>query len=710
MTRRERMQRKRRNRGGPAQKAFIGFGVLSTVLIVAAIGAVTYVVAVATGGPSLASLKPQPQGATSTVYDADGKRLGFIKAEVLRTPVADSEIPDVVRDATVAIEDRRFYQHKGVDFEGVVRAAFRNATSGGTVEGGSTLTMQLIRNLYTGDRERSFERKLREARLAEELENEHPGRKGKLWILNRYINNVFYGTSGGQNAYGIQAAARIFFNKPAKELTLPEAALLAGLPQAPTDYNPNTNAPGAKVRRDKVIRAMRDEKMITAEQADAAIAAPLGTQVGEYYRQRTEGYFFDYVQSQLAEEYGEETLRRGGLKVYTTLDRKLQRAARAAINPAVAGLDREAAVVSVDPRNGYIRAMASSGKYGDFKFNLAAQGKYAAGSTFKTMVLMEALRRGVDPDTTSYVSKPLKFDDPVWGPIDVKTYSGSYIGRANIFRATLSSDNSIYQQLDLDLGPKEVARTARRMGIRSKLKGYPAEGLGGLTDGVSPLEMANAYATIASYGIRNRVTAITRVCRPKSVTDDEELVCEDHETKRKRVFTDGVAAEATKILKANMTSGTGTRAQIGCPAAGKTGTVDDFTDAWFVGYTPHLSTSVWVGHANARYSLGEGQAGGTTAAPIWGAYMKVAKGSFCGDWPAPEDPFTPVPFDGKYAKEGAPGADPTAPVQPTSTTKAPDGNGGKTAPEDPAETPPVTPTPTPPAETPPPEGGVAPPA
>jgi penicillin-binding protein 1A len=261
------------------------------------------------------------------------------------------------------------------------------------------------------------------------------------------------------------------------------------------------------------------------------------------------------------------------------------------------------------------------------------------------MVLMTALKRGVDPNTTTYTSMPLKFDDPTWGPIDVSTYSNSYIGRANLVKATLVSDNTIYEQLDLDLGPQEVRQTAYDMGITTHLNGYPAEGLGGLRLGVSPLEMARAYATLANGGSRVRPIAVTKVTFPDG---HSEVPFKQQKVK---VFSDGVAYEATKILHQNILGGTGTAANISCPAAGKTGTTDDFTDAWFVGYTPRLSTAVWVGHANSRESM-PGAAGGVAAAPIWGAYMKIAKGSFCGDFPQPTEPFSAVPFFGKYSKTG----------------------------------------------------------
>lgn len=657
MSRRERQRRRRRNKGGPARPLFLALGVITTLAALGVLAAVGWVVSVATSGPSIDSLKPVDQGSASVVYAADGQKLGVITTDILRTPVTGSQIPQVMRDATVAIEDRRFFQHKGVDFEGVVRAAVKNLESKEDVQGGSTLTMQLIRNLYTKNNVRTgiegYKRKIREAKLAEELENKHPGGRGKRWILDTYLNNVPYGTVGGQTAVGIQAAARIFFGKSASELTLGQAALLAGLPQAPSLYNPFLSSERARARRDDVLRRMADQGYITQAQAAAAISKGLGVKNSRYYTQKRESYFFDYVRTQLIQEYGAKRVAAGGMHIYTTLDLKMQKAARKSVDDALAGTDRSGAIVSVDPRNGEIKAMASNARYGEFKFNLASQGGYAAGSTFKTMVLMTALRKGVDPDTTTYTSMPLKFDDPKYGPIDVHTYSNSYIGRANLVRATLQSDNSIYQQLDLDLGPDEVKRTAIDMGIPgTKLHGYPAEGLGAIRSGVSPLMMANAYATIASGGWRNRVTAVRRICFPKRLGG---FTCRNEQAHRHHAFEDGVTAEATKILKMNVQEGTGTKAQFGCPAAGKTGTVDDFTDAWFVGYTPHLSTAVWVGHATERRTLGPGAAGGEVAAPIWGTYMKVAHGKYCGDFPQPKVPFVSSPFFGKYAKTGVTG-------------------------------------------------------
>ncbi|HWI72070.1 MAG TPA: transglycosylase domain-containing protein, partial [Baekduia sp.] len=653
MSRRDRQRRRRRNKGGPARPLFLAFGVLTTFAALAVLGAVGWVVSVANSAPELDTIKPQDQGAASVIYAADGSRLGFISSDVLRTPVTGGQIPQVVRDATVAIEDRRFFEHKGVDFEGVIRAALKNLESKDDVQGGSTLTMQLIRNLYTKDTVRTgiegYKRKIREAKLAEALENQHPGVRGKRFILDQYLNNVPYGTVGGKTAVGIQAAARIFFDKPASKLTLSQAALLAGLPQAPSLYNPFLDPGRAKARRDDVLRRMADQNMITQVEADEAIAKPLGVKPNGYYSKKRESYFYDYVKQQLVEEYGAKRVQAGGMHIYTTLNLKMQKAARKALDASLAGTDRSGAIVSVDPANGDIKALASTATYGQFKFNLASQGHYAAGSTFKVMVLMTALRKGVNPDSTSYTSMPLKFNDPKWGPIDVHTYSGSYIGRANLVKATLASDNSIYQQLDLDLGPENVKQTAIDLGIKSPVDALPAAALGGLTEGVTPLEMANAYATIASNGWRNRVSAVRKVCFPKKLGGFD---CKTEKAHRHRAFEDGVTAEATRILKMNVEQGTGTKAQFGCPAAGKTGTVDDFTDAWFVGYTPKLATSVWVGHATDRRTLGAGAAGGEVAAPIWGAYMKTAHGKYCGDFAKPKHPFVSTPFFGKYAKTG----------------------------------------------------------
>jgi penicillin-binding protein 1A len=654
---------------------------LAMLVVFAAVGIagatlIGWVVNTAASAPPLRTLKERNVGANTEVLAADGSRLGFLQADDLSEPVSGDELPKVLKDATVAIEDERFFHHRGVDYEGIVRAAVKNFLSRKTVQGGSTITMQLVRNLYTGEKAREglagYQRKIREAKLASELEDEHP----KEWILDKYLNTVPYGTVGGQTAIGAAAAARIYFDRPVRRLTLRQAALLAGLPQAPSAYGPFLHREAAMRRRNEVLGKMADLGLISADTARATMAKPLGVHLGRYFRKKRESYVFDYVKDELYKEYG-PNVALSGLKVHTTIDLRKQEQARDAIATKMGDIGPSSAVVTVNPRNGHILAMASSGKYDKSQFNLAAQGHRQPGSSFKTMALMTALRQGVDPDSTSYTSvSPTKIDDPVCGaPFEIKTYGGTSGGRMSLRQATLRSDNSVYIQLAADLGPDKIAETAHDLGIRTKLNGYCAESLGGLEIGVSPLEMATAYATIANGGYRNRPTVITKVEFPDG-TDELPRRWRVH---RVKAFSDGVTHKAVEILEANIQGGTGTHAAIGCPAGGKTGTTDGNTDAWFVGFTPRLSTAVWVGYPNDRTQMtglyfGSNVDGGTYPADIWGAYMSQAKGSYCGDFSPPKEAFQASPFFGKYSRSGVqsdPG--PSSEVAPAPTA-APDQN------------------------------------
>jgi penicillin-binding protein 1A len=636
-------ERKRRRGGRKRSKIMLGllvFGILVAVLALALVG---YVLSVSATAPPLESLKPVDQGTSSVVYAKDGSRLGFIQSDEIRTPVPLGRIPASMRVATVAIEDQRFYHHSGVDYEGIVRAAFENLKAGRTVEGGSTITQQLVRNLYVG-RERTLQRKIREAKLAAELEHRH----SKDWILESYLNSVAYGTVDGQTSVGVEAAAQTYFSRHASDLTLEQSALLAGLPQAPSELSPFQNPRGALERRNQVLRKMAKLGYISKERALEAASKPLRIRRGDLYTRIREPFFFDYVKQQLIDRFGINTVRKGGLKVHTTIDPELQKAGRVAIDSTLPyPTDPSAAVVAIDPRNGYIRAMASSSSYKDRQFNLAAQGHRQPGSAFKTFVLTTAIKRGVNPNSTTYVSKPLALNTKDFGPWKVQTYDQTYGGSMNLVRATLRSDNTVYAQLDLDLGPKSVAETAKEMGITTKLDGYPAEGLGGLTRGVSPLEMANAYATLASGGIRNKPIAIKSVVFPGG--DAENL----GKPKQERVLSDAVAYEVTRILKQNVLSGTGTRANIGCPSAGKTGTTDNFNDAWYVGYTPYFSVSSWVGYPNALREMravhGISVAGGTFPAEIWRKFMQAADGGACADFKRPATAIKWAPFFGQFS-------------------------------------------------------------
>src|SRR3954453_21726535 len=624
----------------------IGFWVIGVPLGIAIIAAASftgYVLYLSWQTPSIDTLKSHPETENSAVFAADGTRLGFIPAAQLRQEVPSGSIPAYMKQAIVAVEDRRFYRHKGVDYKGILRAAAKDATTGATVQGGSTITMQLVRQLYLS-RDRSFKRKIEEATLAKEMEK----RRSKDWILTSYLNDVSFGTAGGQEAIGVQAAARVFFGKPAKAPTLTKPALLAGLPQEPTLYNPIRHPEAAKARRAAVLQSMVRAGMVSADVADSINSRGLGLHLSHYYTHRRERHFFDFVQRELRQRIGADAISHGGLRVYTTLDLKLQPAARSAIRHR---LDRPhdppAAVVSLDIHNGDVRAMATTTKYEREQFDCASQGHRQPGSTFKPIVLMAAIaEHQANPKKTFYVSKPLNMDTG-FGPIHVQTYARTYAGRINLVKGTLLSDNSVYQQLDLDVGPDVVADTAADLGIETPLDGYPAEGLGGLRRGVTPLELARAYATFANGGNRLDISGIRSVRFP----DGHSVVLDAPSTDS--LFKDGETYEVTKILQQNMKHGTGTAARMGCPAAGKTGTTDTFRDAWFAGYTPRMSTVVWVGYPHKSIPMtnvhGIKVAGATFPAQIWHDYMTVAKGRFCGKFPKPFERPELEPYCGRLS-------------------------------------------------------------
>jgi penicillin-binding protein 1A len=621
--------------------------VFAAALAIAALAAGAWVMGVAAEAPAIEELEPIDKGANSVVFAADGTRLGVISSDTIRRRVPLKRISEPLQEATVAIEDADFYEHGGIDLGAIVRAAVENAEAGEVVQGGSTITQQLVKNVYTGRLDdRDLEAKIHEAKLASELER----RLDKDQILARYLNTASYGTNNGRTAIGVDAAARQYFDKPAAQVNVKEAALIAGLPQAPSLHNPLLNREAAKRRRNEVLRAMAAEGYISEQRARTAAEKGLGVNPTRKYDRVKEQYFFDYVTEQLIAEYGAEKVREGGLEVKTTIDLDKQRAARAAIDGNLAGAGPSAAIVTTDVDSGNIVAMVSNADYGDRKFNLAAQGRRQPGSAFKTMVLAAAVRKGADPDSTYYQSRsPMTINDSRVGSWEVNTFDGSGAGTINLRQATTRSDNTVYAQLGLDVDPAYVRETATEMGITSELHGYAAEAIGGLEQGVTPLEMANAYGTLAGGGVRQRAQAITEVKFPDGRTDGFGS------SKSKRAFSDGVAAEVTDVLRENVDSGTGTRAKIDCPQAGKTGTTDDFHDAWFVGYTPKLSTAVWVGYPDEQTPMrtefhGGEVAGGTFPAQIWGDYMRSAASGDCGSFPEPDQPFNGRPFSGTYAK------------------------------------------------------------
>ena len=630
MTQRAR-KRSRRSGGSVRRKVLLALGVVLAAIVVAIGGAAVWALNIWNSAPALGTLKPVEESSTSVVFAADGSRLGYIQSDTIRHPVESGRIPNLLKFATVAIEDEHFYEHGGVDPTAVVRAAWEDLKAGSAVQGGSTITQQLVRNLYIAHPQDNIERKIEEARLATEYEDRYT----KDEILTKYLNTASYGTTDGRTAVGVQAAAETYFDKGVTKLDLPEAAMIAGLPQAPSQYNPFLNPKAALQRRNEVLLAMVQQGYISQADYERTSRQDLGLDRGHKYEMIREPYFFDYVQQQLIEKYGVNTVRNGGLKVFTTIDPRLQVAAQHAVDACsvcYSGGGPAAALASVDATNGHILAMASSQPYSPTsQFNFAANAHRQPGSSFKPYVLAAALKEGMDPDTTYYSGaspKTLTLDDgTTWTVNNAGDGEG---GTMNVRQATIDSVNVIFAQLDLDVGPENVRKTAYEAGITTHLDGFPAEGIGGLRFGVTPLEQADAYATFADGGVHHTATAISKVVFPDGDTD------EPGEESSSRAFPDGVAYEVTDILKGVITEGTGAGyTDIGCPAAGKTGTTEGESDAWFVGYTPRLSTAVWVGHPESRASTGYG---GPTAGPIWRSYMDAAKGSYCGDFAAAAEP------------------------------------------------------------------------
>jgi penicillin-binding protein 1A len=648
----QRNRRRHRRRGGARSKfAFVAAGAVAAVAVGAVVAA-SWVIDVA-AAPSLSDCRPIDKGGNSILIAGDGERLGYIASEEARTPVAIDRIPRHLRYATVAIEDERFFDHDGVDYEGGLRALIENIEAGEVVQGGSTITMQLMRNLCISDPKRNLERKIQEATLAVEYEQKF----SKPEILGKYLNGASYGTINGTTAVGVQAASRIYFSKPVWKLTLEQSALLAGLPQAPSDYNPILNPEGARARRNDVLSSMAKLGYISRERALEGQQRGLGLDLSDTYFVQRQPYFFDYVEDKLIEKYGVNTVRKGGLRVYTTVDPRLQTIGLEAMHSALPyPEDPAAALVAIDPETGHIEAMVSSSSYEDSQFNLAAQGHRQPGSTFKTFVLTTALKQGIDPYSTYYTSKPLSLDLPEWGHWEVATADEGYQGTINLQQATVASDNTVFAQLDLDVGPENVAATAKSMGIETELDGIPAEGIGGLRIGVSPLEMSAAYATLAAGGIRRNPIAIRRVEFPSGRVDHPE------QAEPKRVVPEGVAYEVTQLLRDNITGGTGTAAYTGCGGqAGKTGTTDNYTDAWFAGYQPNLATVVWVGYPQSNEIEmtsvhGTTVFGGTFPAEIW--HSLYTNGEVpCEEFEEPETPVSWAPFYGKYTEAGGGSAD-----------------------------------------------------
>ena len=629
-----RVRRRRRKPHHPIwHKIAIPLGVLAALVAVGCGIAAAWAINVYNSAPPLSSLKPVEKGRSSAIYAADGSLIGFIRSENVRQPVPAKALPEDLKNATVAIEDKGFWQHGALDPQGIARAAIKDLEAGGKpVQGASTITQQLVRNLYIQNPQDTLERKIKEAALANELFD----KRTRTWILTQYLNTAPYGTVEGQTAVGAEAAAQTYFGKSVKDLELKEAALLAGLPQAPSEYNPFLDPKVALKRRNEVLRVMWEQGYITGDEYRATKNRGLGLEPGHKYQVIKDPFLFDLVQNELIEKYGINTVRNGGLKAYTTINPDLQQKAEEAVDYSCAvcysGGGPAAGLASVNPDTGAIVALASTeGEESESEFNYAWQAHRQPGSSFKTFVLTTAVKEGIDPASTYYNgTSPMTLDIPGGGTWTVNNAEPGG-GTMSLEAATWDSVNVIFAQLDLDVGPEHVTETAHEMGIESPLESVPAEAIGGLAVGVTPLEMADAYATLADGGIHHDATAVSRVEFPNGKVDDFE------KDNGERVLTEGQAWEVTRILKGVITQGTGAGyTDMGCSSeAGKTGTSEGLSDAWFVGYTPKFSTAVWVGHPTSREYTGFG---GPTAGPIWQSYMSSAQEGDCPEFEEAAEP------------------------------------------------------------------------
>jgi penicillin-binding protein 1A len=559
------------------------------------------------------------------IYAGDGHRvLSVLRGSQSRIILSSREIAPVMKQAIVAIEDKRFYEHRGVDLHGILRAIWADIRHQKVVQGGSTITQQFVKNAYTSD-QRSIARKLKEAALAWQLEQ----RWSKDRILTAYLNTIYF----GNGAYGVEQAAQTYFGHAAwpGKLTLPEAALLAGIPSDPSQYDPVTNPRAARARRNLVLQQMLEQKDITTAQYANAVRAPLPRPQDVHLPGETgpAQYFANYVKQQLVDRYGARRVFGGGLRVYTTIDLHLQQLARNAISKWLTDPNGpSAALVAVDPRNGRVLAMYGGANYRKSQFNLAVQGERQAGSAFKPFVLATALKEGVSPSTT-FVSKPITIDagGRLW---QVHNYEGSYVGPITIETATQLSDNAVFAQLTKLVGPANVVQTAHSLGILSRLRAYFSIGLG--AQGVNPLEMARAFSGFANGG--RRIDGARFGNQPRvvvKVLDGHRKLVDDNRPVGRQVLSANDAAIVTALLENVIKGGTGTAAQLadGRAAAGKTGTTENYGDAWFVGYTPQLATAVWVGYPNRLRPMltefhGSPVAGGTFPALIWKSFMGAA--------------------------------------------------------------------------------------
>jgi penicillin-binding protein 1A len=722
--------------------------------IIAAISTVFgMMMAVASGLPQL----EEPASQNSRMVDMHGRPLGLLTGNQRRVVVEASDISPVMKQAIIAIEDRRFYTNDGVDVRGIARALWEDVRAKQTVQGGSTITQQFVKTALAAQQKRTLFNKLREAALAYQITHKW----SKQRILRNYLNTIYF----GNGAYGIESAARTYFQTPnhpacgtaghrkcAAQLEPAEAAMLAGIVQSPSAYDPLLHPKAAKTRRDLVLQRMLEQGYISRPQYDQAVAEPVPLRADVTPPQEDKSdpdpYFTSWVRQQVVDklgggQVGARQAFEGGLTIKTTLDVKLQDAAERAIQQWLAWKDGpRASMVVLDNTNGEVRAMVGGDDYGAKPFNLATQGQRQPGSAFKPFVLAQALTDGISPNST-WDSHKLTFNLGKEHVV-VQNYNDAYAGITTLAHATTFSDNSVYVQVARQIGSKRVARLAREMGIRTPVSRNLSIALGGLHQGVTPLDMAHAYLTFANggrfvygtmspgelRGIRRPgpvgIESITRKDQPVSLPTGQEAV---NHKRTKRILDPKVAATVTSLLQTVVKTGTGARAAVADTfVAGKTGTTENYGDAWFVGWTGRYTVAIWVGYPDKLRPMrtefaGQPVAGGTFPAAIFHSFIQNAFAIYpkkkkekdkdaeatgsATPTPGASAPTTPAPAPSTQAPSGGTG-------NGGENGKGNGGNGGgdgdtggaQPAPQPPAEQPPTQPTPAPTA----PPTGAAPPA
>lgn len=561
--------------------------------------------------PDVRTLKTFAPAETTYIYDIEGNHLASIHDEANREVLPLDRFSPNLKRAILAIEDSHFYQHRGINPTSIVRALLVNLGQGETAEGGSTLTMQLVKNIFLTP-ERTLSRKVAEAVLALRLEQTLQ----KDEILEMYLNQVYW----GHNNYGAATAARSYFNKPASELSLAEAALMAGLVQAPEEYSPFVNYKEAKRRQSLVLMRLQELEWITPAEAEAARKEPLLLGRITSFQKSQMPWVTSAVIQELTERFGHDAVVKGGMRVQTTVDSRLQRLAEEVVRNGHASVRRrgvnadQMALVAIDPRTHFVKAMVGGVDYEKSQFNRAIQAQRQPGSAFKPFVFYAGFATGKYTPESIIMDSPVSYRDGS-GYYSPRNYDGSFGGAMTIRRALEMSRNIPAIKMGQAVGLNKVIEICRSLGIKSPMEPVISLPLGAVD--LTPMEMAGAYATFASYGWHSDPTFIVQV------TDSSGNILLDNTPEPKPILDAWAAASINSVLQGVITHGTGTAAQIGRPAAGKTGTTSSERDIWFVGYVPQLATAIWVGNDDYR-PLGQGATGGGMVAPVWRDFMLQA--------------------------------------------------------------------------------------